>query len=244
MHRNARMAESVDATVSNTVGAIRPGSTPGSGTDRESSSDGSRFNILTMDKFKILFRPSKEDKKLILEALQKTGFSNGVLQPHDFERIRKSFENNHAIIHYINNYPMGFTTWESEKNVAVIHYKWILQEYTGKGIGHLFSQMIYKRFLKKGKPNITPTGNGRELVIWKDYSKDEAPTQAYRIDDDMENIPVLAIVNPEGEMEIRQDGRPVISKRCKDFFRNTECLQSGVLLYLRTNISEIINCCK
>lgn len=139
---------------------------------------------------------------------------------------------------------MGFTTWESEKNVAVIHYKWILQEYTGKGIGHLFSQMIYKRFLKKGKPNITPTGNGRELVIWKDYSKDEAPTQAYRIDDDMENIPVLAIVNPEGEMEIRQDGRPVISKRCKDFFRNTECLQSGVLLYLRTNISEIINCCK
>ena len=238
-----------------------------------------------MDKFKILFRPSKEDKKLILEALQKTGFSNGVLQPHDFERIRKSFENNHAIIHYINNYPMGFTTWESEKNVAVIHYKWILQEYTGKGIGYRFTQMIYKRllkkgivmvltepasdegiklaerlefkplaetdypfatkfhykFLKKGKPNITPTGNGRELVIWKDYSKDEAPTQAYRIDDDMENIPVLAIVNPEGEMGIRQDGRPVISKRCKDFFRNTECLQSGGLLYLRTNVSEIIN---
>ena len=31
--RNARMAESVDATVSNTVGAIHPGSIPGPGTD-------------------------------------------------------------------------------------------------------------------------------------------------------------------------------------------------------------------
>ena len=31
------MAESVDATVSNTVGAIRPGSTPGPGTEAEES---------------------------------------------------------------------------------------------------------------------------------------------------------------------------------------------------------------
>lgn len=32
LHRNARMAESVDATVSNTVGETHPGSTPGPGT--------------------------------------------------------------------------------------------------------------------------------------------------------------------------------------------------------------------
>ncbi len=31
----ARMAESVDATVSNTVGAIHPGSIPGPGTDND-----------------------------------------------------------------------------------------------------------------------------------------------------------------------------------------------------------------
>ena len=32
---NARMAESVDATVSNTVGATHPGSIPGPGTDND-----------------------------------------------------------------------------------------------------------------------------------------------------------------------------------------------------------------
>ena len=35
-HPFARMAESVDATVSNTVGAIHPGSSPGPGTELES----------------------------------------------------------------------------------------------------------------------------------------------------------------------------------------------------------------
>lgn len=38
MIRDARMAESVDATVSNTVGAIHPGSIPGPGTDNDCQS--------------------------------------------------------------------------------------------------------------------------------------------------------------------------------------------------------------
>ena len=33
--QNARMAESVDATVSNTVGATHPGSSPGPGTEKD-----------------------------------------------------------------------------------------------------------------------------------------------------------------------------------------------------------------
>lgn len=40
---NARMAESVDATVSNTVGAIHPGSSPGPGTKLESRAIYSSF---------------------------------------------------------------------------------------------------------------------------------------------------------------------------------------------------------
>ena len=40
------MAESVDALVSNTSGAIRPGSTPGLGTESESSLEGSDFLLV------------------------------------------------------------------------------------------------------------------------------------------------------------------------------------------------------
>ena len=40
------MAESVDALVSNTSGAIRAGSTPALGTESESSSEGSDFFVI------------------------------------------------------------------------------------------------------------------------------------------------------------------------------------------------------
>jgi hypothetical protein len=63
---DARMAESVDATVSNTVGATHPGSSPGPGTETGmlASSIPVRVDLKSLDIFEIreLFAPDKVQK--------------------------------------------------------------------------------------------------------------------------------------------------------------------------------------
>lgn len=102
-----------------------------------------------MDTLKIDFNPAHKDYKILMESLSDKGFCNGILQPHDYSRICKSFDEQKFIILYHINKPIGFTTWRGELQWAIVDYKWILPEYRGKGIGRKFSELIYSEFISK-----------------------------------------------------------------------------------------------
>lgn len=92
------------------------------------------------------FNPPESDFQRLIELLDQHGFYGGVIQPHDRKRICDSFREDHFIVLYLDNNPIGFTTWRGELQWAIIDYKWIIPNHRGKGYGRWFSQSIFEYF--------------------------------------------------------------------------------------------------
>ena len=111
------------------------------------------------------FNPNKSDFDKLVEMLTENKFYNGTLQPHDLEKIKKSYYRNGFIAHYIDDNPVGFSVWKGESQYAEIEYKWLLPIYRGKGYGKMFGKMIYDELLRRKIYYVvatpaTPCGHG------------------------------------------------------------------------------------
>lgn len=234
-------------------------------------------------KLKILFRPDKLIVSKILNSLEEHGFCNNQLQPHDYKKIRKAVTQSKFIALFFEDEPIGFTTWESEGNWVIIHYKWILPNFRGRKLGKAYAEMIYSemlkrgkylvlvepatengnymasafkfeplantayqystnyqyKFLKSGRPHSFPSGEGWQLLIWKDHNYTTENFNCYELDDSMASDPIIAIVNCDASMEIRHNGSLKKRATCKDFFKLPEELQLYGLLVFKTNLSDL-----
>lgn len=101
------------------------------------------------NELKILVKPKKVDIDFLISKMDELGFYNGVLQPHDKDRIRNGIKNRKVFVLYKDGNPIGLSTWSGEMQWAIVDYKWILPEFRGKGLGKQFAQLIYEWFLKK-----------------------------------------------------------------------------------------------
>lgn len=104
---------------------------------------------MDIERLTIDFVAQKKDYEILVKSLREIGFCNGIIQPHDYERICKSYDENKFIVLYYNHIPIGFTTWRGELQWAIVDYKWILPEYRGVGIGRKFSELIYDEFRRR-----------------------------------------------------------------------------------------------
>lgn len=99
-----------------------------------------------MSNLHLEFNPPESDYQRLIELLDQHGFYGGVIQSHDRKRICDSFREDHFIVLYLDNNPIGFTTWRGELQWAIIDYKWIIPNHRGKGYGRWFSQCIFENF--------------------------------------------------------------------------------------------------
>ena len=102
-----------------------------------------------MKNLTIDFIPKESDFKYLIGQLDKYGFYCAVLQPHDRNRILKSFDRGGFIVLKDGESLIGFTVWAGENQWTEVQYKWILPEYRGQGIGRYFSELIFQEFIKR-----------------------------------------------------------------------------------------------
>ena len=90
-------------------------------------------------------------------------------------------------------------------------------------------------FLKDGRQSyLSPTNVGTELIIWPTEYRvaNTEPSQCFALDDNLENNPILTIVNRRAKMEIRRDGETVVKSYVDCFFNEEKQVQRGYVLYL------------
>lgn len=236
-----------------------------------------------MENLTIDFIPKESDFKYLIGQLDNWGFYCGVLQPHDKNRILKSFDKGGFIVLKDGERPIGFTVWTGENQWAEVQYKWILPKYRGKGIGRFFSELVFQEFiereiylvlaqpatdcgwgmartfgfnplsetdysfstnlqyllLKDNRKVIQMAGVGYELLIWHNFDNRKSPAQIYKIDETMEEYPIISITGGDSWVELHREGVPIVRNVCKRFFSEKE-LQAYGLLYFNTNLSSML----
>lgn len=136
-----------------------------------------------MENFNIKFNPSETDFNKLISLLDRYGFYDNIIQPHDHERIYKSYGKGNFIALYDGDEPIGLSVWQGEMQWAIIHYKWIHPDYRNRGIGRLFANLIYEEFRNRNIVYVlaqpaTPCGEGMsksfgfQLLADTDYKYD------------------------------------------------------------------------
>lgn len=104
---------------------------------------------------------------------------------------------------------------------------------------YAYDPKLYYLFLYKGRPQTNISNSGYELLIWSDYNKNNEPSQIYKIDNSMDKNPIITIVNGDGQLELRNNGKVLKKDKCKYFFNDSEFQYYG-LLYFRTNLFDLL----
>lgn len=102
-----------------------------------------------------------------------------------------------------------------------------------------FSTNLQYLFLRENRPQVALSNKGYELLIWHDSNRYDSPAQIYKLDDTMEECPIITIVDSDAYVEILKDGIPLIENTCKHVFSDRESQYYG-LFYFSTNISDWI----
>lgn len=102
-----------------------------------------------------------------------------------------------------------------------------------------FSTNLQYLLLKDNRKVIQITGVGYELLIWHTFDNRKIPAQIYKIDETMEEYPIISITDGDSWVELHREGIPIVRNVCKRFFSKKE-LQAYGLLYFNANLSSML----